>query len=336
MKNKRNTLTAAAASLCLFILILDTKTAVKGVSTGIEQCIGVIIPSLYPFFLASGLFCQSMQQMNLPVLSPIRKLCKIPKGTESLLIIGLLGGYPVGAREITNAYNQGVIDKENAERMLGFCSNAGPSFIFGIIASQFSNLTTAVWIFIIHILSAILTGAILPGGNTENIEINATKPNYMSVFNSSIRSIVSVCGWVVIFRVIITFLDRWILWITPKDVNIIISGILELANGCIQLKKIQNDGLRMIICSAILSLGGICVYLQTISVTQGLGTGMYFPGKCLQCCISVILSAIVQIFLFDTSDIISIKTLWLPILALFVTCTIIYAPYLKKTVAIQQ
>jgi hypothetical protein len=45
-----------------------------------------------------------------------------------------------------------------------------------------------------------------------------------------------------------------------------------------------------VICSALLGLGGICVAMQTISVTGSLGTGWYFRGKILQCILSIVLA----------------------------------------------
>ena len=334
MKHKRIISTSLAAASGLFILIIDTKTAIQGAQEGITQCINVVIPSLFPFFLISGLFCQSLQQLNLSFLSPIRKFCRISNGSESLLIIGLLGGYPVGAREIAVAYDTGRLSRSDAQRMLGFCNNAGPSFIFGIIALQFSNKSVGMWIFLIQVLSAVLTAVILPGGSVEKVNHTTDKQDFISIFNSSIRSIASVCGWVISFRIIISFLHRWILWLLPDYVAVVITGILELANGSIQLKQIQKDGLRMIISSGILSLGGMCVYLQTLSVTKGLGTGMYFPGKLIQCCISILLSGIVQFFIFDAINTISLIYILIPAIIIFGVYIVSLSSFFKKRVAI--
>lgn len=322
------------AAFTLFILILDTKTAVLGAKEGIIQCITAIIPSLFPFFIACGLFCQCMQQHNLAFLTPLCRVCKIPKGSEPFLLIGFLGGYPVGAREITVAYKDGKLNRFNAERMLPFCNNAGPSFIFGILALQFSNKTVGIWLFIIQILSAILTAIILPGKQAENVSIAPNKQDYISVFNGSLHAIISVCGWVVIFRIILSFLQRWILWALPEYISVIISGILELATGCTQLNIIENDGLRMVLSSAMLSLGGICVYLQTRSVTASLRLNIYFPGKIIQCCIAIILSGLMQIFLFTPTQRIPVSYLLFPLCCIILVNIVSFKPIFKKRVAI--
>lgn len=315
------------------LLILDTRTAILGAKEGISQCISVIIPSLFPFFFVSGLFSQYVQQMNLSILSPLCKLCKMPKGSESLLIVGLLGGYPVGAREISVAYNSGALNKNDAERLLGFCNNAGPSFIFGIVAFFFANKKIGFWILIIQILSAILTAVILPGGSSEIMQPERSKKNLMSVFNGSIRSIVSVCSWIILFRIVLSFLERWFFWCLPDSISVILTALLELGNGCTRLGAIQNHGLRMIVSSAALSFGGFCVYLQTISVSENLGAQIYFPGKVIQCCLSILLSGIAQYFLFEKSNIVPLSYLWIPLLVIFLVSIVRFLPFFKKRVA---
>lgn len=334
MKINRKYFASIVATICLFILIIDTKTAITGASEGVKQCIYVLIPSLFPFFLVSGLFCSSIQQLYLPFLSPICKLCKIPKYAQSLFITGILGGYPVGAKEISSCYKQGLLSKTEARRLLGFCNNAGPSFVFGIIALQFSNKSVAVLIFVIQILSAIFTGAILPGEINEKAIPESRKFSFMDIFHNSLRSMAYVCGWVILFRAFISFLDKWLYIFLSPHIATIITGLLELANGCLQLGNIPNEGVRFIVASALLSFGGICVYFQTASVTETLGTGLYFPGKMIQTLFSIILSGIAQLFLFTPGNNVNATHL---ILLLGLLVVLLFARFLrvyKKRVAI--
>lgn len=334
MKNKWRNVSALAVFVALFILIIDTKTAILGAKAGITQCITVIIPSLFPFFIVCSVFCQCMQHQDLGYLSPLCRICKIPKGAEPLLLISFLGGYPIGAREITAAYEEGKLNRSDAERMLGFCNNAGPSFIFGILALQFSNRSVGILLLLIQILSAILTAVILPGRPSESISITTKTRDFIDAFNGSIRAIIAVCGWIVLFRVVISFLQQWILWALPDSASITISGILELATGCTQLHRIENDGVRMILGSALLSLGGICVYLQTRSVTNSLSLDMYFPGKLIQCCIAIILSGIIQFCIFIPARRISIIYLIIPLVVIIGIYIVSFKIELKKRVAI--
>jgi hypothetical protein len=110
------------ASIGMIVLILDTKTVLSGARDGITLCAYTVIPSLFPFFLFSVLLNHILLSGDLRFLHPLGKLTGIPTGAEPLLLIGLIGGYPVGAQCISDAYRNKCISRTDAHRMLGFCS----------------------------------------------------------------------------------------------------------------------------------------------------------------------------------------------------------------------
>lgn len=109
----------------------------------------------------------------------------------------------------------------------------------------------------------------------------------------SIQTVAYVCGWVILFRILIAFIKRWFLWILPVPIQVIVFGILELSNGCCELYLIQEESIRFIIASCLLAFGGLCVLMQTISVTGGLSLRYYYRGKVMQTMYSLIISWIV-------------------------------------------
>ncbi len=337
MPKRKKVIMPFIAALGLFILIIDTRGAVAGAQEGINLCIKTLIPSLFPFFVISGYFCRVCSEMELPFLKPLSWLCGVPKGAESLLVIGMLGGYPVGAKAITDAWRERQIETDDAKRLLGFCSNAGPSFVFGIIGGMFENLLTAWSLLAILILSAIITGWLLPRKKyTRSVDTRRPKASFSKIFDGSLKAIASVCGWVILFRVAISILERWVLWFLPDSARIILTGILELSNGCIALSGIQNHGFRFILGAGMLSFGGLCVYLQTVSVTEELGVGFYFPGKILQCLISFTLAGFAQFALFPADQTIPLRIITIPAFILCLFITAIKLHFGKKTVAISR
>lgn len=300
MRKQRNGLIGIFASLFMLIIILDAKTAISGMVTGIELCMKTIVPSLFPFIFLSGIINGSLLGQQISVLDPLCKLCNIPKGGESIMLLGFLSGYPVGAQTIAQAYREGSLSYNTARRMLGFCNNAGPSFIFGMLSVLFSK-KYAVWmLWLIHILSSLLVGCILP--QAKNAYCNGMQgktKTIHSALHSAIKSISYICGWVVLFRVVISFCDKWFMWLLPVELQALISGVLELSNGCIMLSKIPSEGVRFVFASGLIAFGGLCVGMQTVSATKSLGFGYYFPGKVLQTLFSVQFSAILVHLLFD-------------------------------------
>lgn len=292
---KRNLCTAIGAATGMLILILDGKTALAGAADGITLCMTTLVPSLFPFSLVSILLTGAVSGYAAPALKPIAAACKIPNGAESLLAIGLLGGYPVGAQNVALLHSNGQLSDSQAARMIVFCNNAGPAFIFGILGSLFSN-RIAPWLLLgIHIVSALLVGMVLPGIVPEKPVNTPRRPIRLTdALERALKVMALVCGWVILMRMVLHFLERWFLWLLPKSIQVAIAGILELSNGCISLTQLENEGLRFVIAAGLLSLGGICVTLQTASVAEGISMKQYFPGKILQCGTSVLLACLIQ------------------------------------------
>lgn len=305
--------TSILAAIGLLILILDTKTALSGASEGLELCIRTVIPSLLPFFVLSILLTSALAGESIPLLRPLGRLCGIPKGAESLLLVGMLGGYPAGAQCVAQAYRSGALKKQDAERMIAFCNLAGPAFLFGIIAGKFSNPYIAWALWGIHIVSAILVSMLLPMKAKDATLLRSGKPLTLSdALQRSLQIMASVCGWIILFRIIIAFLDRWVLWLLPTAAQVAITGILELSNGCCDLGSISSEGLRFIISAGMLAFGGLCVFMQTAAVTDSLSLKTYVWGKLLQLLFSIVLASLLQFAFFSRSEQVQISALiWL-------------------------
>lgn len=286
-RNSRGIMICAMTGL--LILILDSETALRGATEGITLCIRTVVPSLFPFFVFSTLLVGADSSIKLP--KTIAGILRIPRSTGTLLIAGFLGGYPVGARCIAQAWRNGGIRRSDAERMLAFCNNAGPAFLFGMLSPMFPEKWMVWVLWAIQILSAILTCILLPGGGSR---LEQVKPQHSITLpeatKAAVNAIAGVCGWVVLFRVFLTFLEYWCLWALPNWMQVFLSGLLELANGCCSLAQIPNTSLRMILCSAMLGFGGICVMMQTRSVTEGLSLALYWKGKLLYSVIAIVLT----------------------------------------------
>ncbi len=298
MNNKSKIMSCILSAIAILVIILDAKTAFDGAFAGITLCMQTVVPSLLPLFVLSSYLSGNLYGKT-ELLKPLGKFCRMPAGTEQILLIGLLGGYPVGAKCISEAYSAGYIQKTDARRMLGFCSNAGPAFIFGMAGFLFADVKICFLLWLIHIASVIITGCLLPGTPVRTGRMLPSKGMTLSKsLEKCIRSMALVCGWIVLFRVLISFLQRWIIWLFPTEIQVVIMGALELSNGVLQLDTITSTGLRFLLLAALLGFGGICVTMQTASVTGELGTGYYFPGKVIQCCISFLLASLIQFILF--------------------------------------
>ena len=206
------------------------------------------------------------------------------------MLTGLIGGYPIGARNVADTVSNGRISEADAQKLVILCNNAGPAFMFGVLGPMFPSLKWPLVLWITQIFAAILTGKVLKC----NFQVAPSEPyrkesNFVTIVQSSLRTMANICGWIVIFRMILEFLNRWVLWLLPQHLRILLTGLIELSNGCILLTEMDNVQHRLLFASIMTTFGGFCVLMQTKSVFPTLSLKEYLLGKMLQCGISLVL-----------------------------------------------
>ena len=307
--NLRKQITGIFACIGMLILIIDGETALTGAAAGINLCIKTVIPSLFLFLFLCSLLTCSLWGIDARWLKRIGKKLGIPQGAESILIAAVLGGYPAGAQIIGTAFQNSNIEKDDACHLLTFCSNAGPAFLLGMASAMFPDHTIVWALWLIQILAAAMTGISGQYTPKKPAVLSSTDFTISDHLLRTIRVMASICGWVLLFRILIAFLDKWILCYFPDEFKVLINGILELSNGCILLNLLDGIPLRFIMCSVFLSFGGLCVIMQTISVIGSLSIVSYLSGKLRQVCFSVFL-CILYLQLGWISFLICVIILW--------------------------
>lgn len=279
----------------MLLLILDSKTALSGAGDGVTLCIRTVIPALFPFFVLSAVITPTLTGWKLSFPESLSRAVGVPSGAEGLLVTGGLGGYPVGAGCVADWVRRKCLTPEEGRRMMVFCNNAGPSFLFGIVAGAFPEKWMAWAIWSIQILSALAVGLYFsPGGGKTVSRKETAVPPLSESFLSALRAMASVCGWVILFRVMLAFFQQWFFWMLPENAVVAISGILELTNGCCALATVSHVGVRFTLCCGMLAFGGICVAMQTSSLCAGIPFDLYLPGKLLQSLIAMALALCLQ------------------------------------------
>lgn len=124
-------------------------------------CGDLIIPSLFPFFILSTLtvslgFSSLLGRLLEPMMQPLFH----QNGTgASALVLGFIGGYPVGAKTVCSLYQERLCTREQAQCLLAFCNNSGPAFIIGGAGiAIFQSARAGFVLMAIQILSALLVG----------------------------------------------------------------------------------------------------------------------------------------------------------------------------------
>lgn len=330
MRKCKQYYTALCLGIIMLIIIIDTKSAVLGAQEGLQLCLSTVIPSLFPFIVISIMLIGSLQNLPFPFLNPLEKLMHLPRNSGILFLIGILGGYPVGAQNVLHAYKNGMISKKDAERILPFCNNAGPAFIFGIGANIFDRLELCWIAWSILIISSVIVGSLSAKVSEERFAVGASTTIALSdALHRATKVLASICGWIILFRVMISYYQEWVIDRLPTNTQILFYGILELSNGCCSLVEISSQYSQFIMFCVMLSFGGVCVAMQSKTIVRetDLSFRFYFPGKFAQASISYLLCTMVCPLIFGRSE-------WrpnLPIMITAITCCILYRYFSKKS-----
>lgn len=281
MKQNRNGLYWIPA-ICMLGLILDSKNALSAASEGVSLCLRTAIPSLFPFFVLSALLVPGLSGLR---LSALGRLLGIPAGWEGVFLLSCVGGYPVGAQCVVHGFRAGQLSQAQARRMLGFCNNCGPAFLFGVVAPLFPSVGYAAALTFCGIFSAVMVGAFWPGKDTQRSAPPKLSPvSLPGAVRQAISSMAGVCAWIVLGKICLSFFQRVFLYALPAFSQVLLGGLLELTNGCLRLTAIEDVTARFLVAAGIIPFGGLCVAMQVQSLCADIGlfSGEYFAQKLVQ------------------------------------------------------
>lgn len=297
-------------------LIIFSKSNIQAVKNSLNIWINNVVPSLFPFFIATEL----LNYTNIPKTignmfnKIMRPLFNVPGIGAYALFMGIISGYPVGAKIVTNFRNENLCTKEEAERLITFTNNSGPLFILGTVGvTLFYDSSIGILLLCTHILACISVGFIfrfwkINVKEKRNINTLETNISFNSLGNvlsksilSAINSIVLIGGFIVLFGLVLSILQKSSILYLIKlplvpifnmlniNTNFIIpllSGILELTNGITLVTSIacKNLVINIVLCAFLLGFGGISIMLQVLSIISksDISIKPYILGKLLQ------------------------------------------------------
>lgn len=268
--------------LAMVFLILDSRCAADSAREALFLCGKTLIPSLFPLFVLGGMLVPALAQIRIPGLS---RILGFPEG---YFLLGLLGGYPLGAACIARAAERGDLRAEDAERLTGLCSLCGPGFLFGVVGTLLSPGAAAV-VFALQLEAALLTAALWPGATTTRIQAQAEAVSLSDTLNKATQSILTVCGWVTLAAVAAGFLRRWVLALLPEGIAVVLTGLMELTNGILAAGNLGKDA-RFLLCALFASFGGISVLLQIRGVSPVIPMGQCIGQKTVHAVITTALA----------------------------------------------
>ena len=236
-----------------------------------------------------------LQGLFAPILRPLTGL---PGVCAAPVLMGLLGGYPAGARAAAGLWEDGLITRREAELLLGFCNNCGCAFLYAYVgAGMLQSPRAGLWLIAVHALSALLAGVFLcrlerdRGRAPLPCALPAEPPSLSAALSASVRgaaaSMASICAFVVLFRTLADLL--------PGDLPPWALGVLELVSGT---SALAPGAAGFVSAAVITAWGGLCVHCQTLSVIGDLSPRWHWAGKALQALLSLLLGGAAALILY--------------------------------------
>lgn len=300
-------------------LILFSSSNLQAAQNGLILWATSVVPSLFPFFVATELLAltNALQILSSIFNKFMKPIFNINGEGAFAIIMGLICGYPIGAKIVCDFRKNNILSKTECERLLSFTNNSNPIFIMGTVGiGMYGSSLIGFLLLITHILASFTVGFLFRFWKNINFDVNKSyvnthKKRRISLSNigeilsnsiyTSIKTLLMIGGFVVLFSVIISIIKTShllniftiiispifkLLHIPPLFTPSFFTGILEITNGIAIISNIQIKAIsiNIILTSFLLGMGGISIFLQIISIVSktDLSIKPYIIGKLLQ------------------------------------------------------
>lgn len=280
---------------CLIIFLLtligENQVVVTGARAGLMLWFHDVLPLLLPFMLLSNLF----------VLKIRTKKTGAAYAIPVLFLLGLLCGYPLGAKMASDFTKEGYIKSSTAAILLPLCNNISPMFLSGyightILKDQFPFWFLLAVLYVPYVLVTSIAFMILHTINkhkqtseylTKYIPQQPTSAQSNDLLLQSVIQITYVGLYIMICSILFALVCA--IPNLPSDVSTVLCGILEITQGSTVLAASTfSPACKTALILACTSFGGISAFLQTLQVTKQSGLSMiyYFVVKCICGCMT--------------------------------------------------
>lgn len=280
---------ASTAMICFAFALFfrNSEIAIEYIKKGLLLCASTIIPSLFPFMVLSDIAVSAgLGDLLAKYLrTPMRRLFGISGEGACALLLGILCGFPVGAKSAISLYEVGRISRSECERLIPLCSVPSIAFCVNVVGVSVFQSSRAGWLFWASaILSSLTTGII---GNLlafkksppSNEHALPSKPpskfrpsDLVRAVESSTKAVLIVCGYVIFFSALMGTLSAPLdFFSVPYPLKTLISGALELTTGVSLCKNISPLTARTALCALFVGWSGLSVHFQIFSICEGKG-----------------------------------------------------------------
>ena len=283
----------------LFFLLFHPKEALTGVKNGLGLWLNIMIPTLLPFLILTGALLKTgnIRKLLKPSAFFWKTFFGLSPAGAYVLILGLLCGYPMGAKLAHDLYIDQQISRREGEYLLTFSCNASPAFIISYLSGiLLKNKISAVQMILTFLAADLFCMlffrfVVYRGHTVDSVCVNKIKKETYQqdsigvILDVSIMSgfetITRLGGYILIFSLVFTCIRHY--WPLSEQTSILFTSPIELTTGLQQIAHSRYSWrFRCISSITLTAFGGLCVMFQTKSVLENrLSLFPYVTSKCL-------------------------------------------------------
>ncbi|MDR0856582.1 MAG: hypothetical protein LBM78_04150 [Clostridiales bacterium] len=274
------TIAAVTALAVMTALLLHPDRYLRAVSDGVLLWATCVLPSLLPFMLLTRIVAglgtpPGVSKRLSPAAHALFGVSGIGGG---IFLLGVVSGYPVGAKLVADAVASGGVSREEGKRLALFCSCGAPLFIVGSMGTALLHAPAVGWtVYAGHALAAVLCGVLfskLPGLRRKNKCTAAAKPvlappkiDLFALTQSTVLSVLGVGLWVSVFYMASDMLMDVGLFSGGTMLSAALMGLVEVTRGTAMLAPFVAASPRAVaaVAAGLVSFSGVCIHIQTLA-----------------------------------------------------------------------
>lgn len=230
--------------MIIFFLIVFSAAVRTSIIFSLNICATVIVPTLFPFFILSGMLLDF-------------GLADILTPAWSAFLAGQICGFPLGTRMVCSLYQKNKLSRTQATSLLTCTANASPAYVIITLGSAvLKSIESGVILLICQSITAFLLFLFLvPNKCTSRSKQSVCVRWIDSLIHNTknaVEQIFFVCAMTVVFGIICDVISIFL----P---NSILIGLVEILHGGTTFSK--NDLIQL---ATVLGFSGLCIWTQCI------------------------------------------------------------------------
>lgn len=266
----------ASAFGLLLLFLINTEKVAEGSIAALNIFAHGVLPATFPYLLLSEIIVSTgfAEALGRRCGKTFGQLFSLPPAAISVILMGLVSGFPVGAKNAADLYRTGHIDQRDAERLSSFTDFCGPPYLFLTVGQGlFGDVRVGILLYLAQSVTALLFGMLYKRkkmNHSTHFSFFLPQKSFSRIFTDAVSnaalSALKILGYLLFFKAICCISEDLLARIFPssasKILTVLFSGILEISSGASALKIVQTPTIRLLLAALFLGWSGLSVALQ--------------------------------------------------------------------------